>query len=88
MDARVEAIRKHRLVGRGSCTSIDECFSDAELLAFLDENEVKTPEQAVAWAIDFEDLKMEQALNARWGEDGDSQKVEYDEWRAKRKESE
>ena len=36
-DPRVAAIRADEKVGRGSCSAIDEAFTDAELTAWLDE---------------------------------------------------
>ena len=35
-DARVAAIRRDDLVGDGSCSPIDECYTDDELVAMLD----------------------------------------------------
>lgn len=59
MDPRVEAIRKNQTVGAGSCSSTDECWTDAELIADLDRDRVKTPDDAVQWAIGFEQLRRE-----------------------------
>lgn len=46
----VAAVRKDAKVGRGSCTVIDETFTDDELLAALTEDRVRTPGGAVRWA--------------------------------------
>jgi hypothetical protein len=79
-DPRVVAIREHPKVGRGTCTSIDECFGDSELAEFLDECDVKTVKAAVAFALDTEGLYLEQAANARWGEDDDPQLLALLDW--------
>ena len=50
----IEAVRKDKLVGRGSCSSIDECYGDAELLELV--GGAKTPEEAVRIARDREGL--------------------------------
>lgn len=47
MDARVKAVRADEKVGNGSCSWIDECMSDEELIAWLDERGAKTPAAAV-----------------------------------------
>jgi len=77
MDPRVKAIREHPKVGRGTCTTVDECFDTKDLIENLDRDGVKTPEEAIQWALDFEGLKLEQALNARWGSDDDPQLKAY-----------
>ena len=82
MDVRVEAIRANKRVGNGSCTTIDEAFTDAELIKALDEDGITTPAQAVEWAIDVEGLHREQALNTRWGEDNDPELKSYRDWEA------
>lgn len=87
-DPRVEAVRADELVGLGSCTSMDEAFTDAELIAHLDGMDVSTPAGAIKEARDMEELWLEQGLNARWGEDDDPQKVAYDSFIKRRKELE
>lgn len=56
VDPRVAAVRADDQVGRGSCSSIDECMTDDELVAYLDERGATTPAEAVAearktWAV-------------------------------------
>ena len=80
MDERIEAIRNDVMVGRGSCSSIDECYSDSELLEFINDDNVTTPRKAVAWARRWEGLRVENALNYRWGADDDPQLLAYNEW--------
>jgi|TARA_R110000824_G_scaffold156203_1_gene329174 hypothetical protein len=77
---RVTAIRDHSRVGRGTCTSVDECWDDKEIIEFLDENNIVTEEGAIEWALDQEGLFLEQGLNQRWGEDDDPQLVAWKEW--------
>ena len=62
MDIRVKAIREDKMVGRGTCTYIDEVFEDSELVDWLDEAEVPGMQEAVEWARDYERLKIEQAV--------------------------
>ena len=51
MDKRVEAIRSHPKVGRGTCSLIDETWSDHELVADLDAMGADTVAKAVAAEI-------------------------------------
>lgn len=72
-DPRIVAVRADSLVGRGSCTTIDEAMEHVELLDALDGVDfsgtpVQTPEGAVKWAYDYEGLRREQGTNASSGE--------------------
>ena len=80
MDTRVNAIRNHKKVGRGSCTSIDECWEDKEIVSWLDDNNITTDNGAVKWALEREGLFLEKGLNQRWGEDDDPQLIAWQEW--------
>ena len=62
MDNRVKVIREDKMVGRGSCTHIDEVFSNEDLIHWLDQDEVYTTKGAVEWARDYERLKIEMAV--------------------------
>jgi len=84
-DPRVEAIRANTLVGRGSCSRIDECMSDDEVLAHVKDMDV---DKAVIWALDDEELWLEQGLNQRWGAADDPQLLTYNDFIARRKEAE
>ena len=86
MDERIKAIRKDDLVGSGTCSTIDECCTDGELVASLDDANIKTVKRALVWAYDYEELFVEDALNRRWGDDDDPELKVYDEFMAKRKE--
>lgn len=50
VDPRVYAIRKDDVVGRWTCSVIDEAYGDAELVAELDDAGVRAPMAAVKWA--------------------------------------
>jgi hypothetical protein len=79
---RVEAIRSHPKVGRGSCTSIDECMDDKDIIKYLDQQAppITTEAGAIEWAMDMEGLHLERGLNQRWGEDNDPQLIAWNEW--------
>lgn len=85
-DPRVQAIRQHPRLNESSCTTISECFTDVELLDHLVSgarpSQQLTPDQAVLWALDYEGLQVEAALNTRWGEDNDPQLEAYRDWDA------
>ena len=83
MDERIEAIRNDAMVGRGSCSSVDECYSDSELLELFSEDNISTPRKAVEWARNSETLWLERGLNQRWGADNDPQLLMYNEWMEK-----
>ncbi len=66
MDARIKAIRDDKKVGSGTCSTIDECYTDAELLDSLGRSNVVTPRAAVRWARLTEGLHDEMESNTRW----------------------
>jgi len=69
MDKRVEAIRSHPKVGRGTCSVIDETWSDQELVTELDAMGANTTTKAVAWAVDRHDLWAD-VMEDIWGHGG------------------
>ena len=71
MQRLIDAIRNDELVGRGTCSSIDECYDNVDLVDSLNEENITTPEGAVKWARKQEGLWEEKGSNARWGEDSD-----------------
>lgn len=79
-DPRILAIRKHPQVGEGTCASVDECYSDADLSAILDQEGISTPEAAVALAMQMEEVWLEQGLNQRYGDDDDPQLKQWKDW--------
>ena len=80
-DHRVIAIRECPVVGIGSCSSIDECFSNKELIDMLNEENIKSKKDAKKWALDRELLWLEQGLNCRWGEDDDPQLLMWQDFK-------
>ena len=81
-DLRVVAIRQHPRVGRGSCTVIDECYSDGELIEALDAQCIETVELAVLWSMHREETVLYDSAEKRWGEDNDSQLLRLESWLA------
>lgn len=79
-DARVKAIRNDEKVGRGSCSSVDECMTDSEIIAALNEAKITTIAAAIKWARKEQSMFLEQGLNQRWGEDDDPQLLDYKEF--------
>jgi hypothetical protein len=80
----VAAIRSCPLVGSGSCSTISECFDDADIIEELASEGIDTIQGAVKWALDFEQIKVEQALNQRWGDDDDWQLKAWEKWQVDR----
>ena len=81
-DARVIVIREDSLVGRGSCTTVDERYAAADLVEAMDRDGVATLEQAVAWARSLEGLLLDHATNATSGEPGCPLIAAYDSFKA------
>ena len=69
LDPRVVAIRKDPKVGRGSASSVDECYTDEELLRDLDAAGIKGKRAAVRWAREGENIWIDQFndINAAGG---------------------
>lgn len=83
-DNMIAAIRACPLVGRGTCSTVDECLTDSEIEERLAEDGIETIASALEWAHDFEECKKEQALNQRWGDDDDWQLKAWEKWQADR----
>ena len=83
-DPRVIAVRNDPLVGKGTCTSVDEATTDSELVEELDDWGATTPEEAIKAARDFEEMWVENALNCRFGEDTDPELKLWAEWKKNR----
>jgi len=84
IDPRVKAIRDNKLVGAGSCSVVDECMSDEEVIDELNEAEITDPEEAVKHFVEAEGLHLEMATNARWGEDDDPELQAVEDFEARR----
>lgn len=81
-DPRLLAIRKDPVVGRGSCSAIDECMTDLEVCLYLDKDGVKHPSDALWWARKNERLHLERGCEQRWGVDDDPQLLALREFEA------
>jgi len=46
----IDAVRMDHIVGRGTCSVIDECYSNAELLAALADERIRSASGALRWA--------------------------------------
>lgn len=82
MDPRVVAIRVDVVVGKGSCSNIDECCEDRELVVDLDRNEINDPKEAVRYARKAFGLYLERGLDQRWGEEDDEQLTAWNKFKA------
>lgn len=76
----VSAIRNNAKVGTGSCTSVDECWSDKEIADELNSLGILTEEGAVEWALGIEGIFLEKGLSQRFGLDDDPQLLAWQEW--------
>lgn len=61
----IAAVRSDVKVGVGSCSVIDECYSDSELVDALADAGIDTVRGAVAWARDVERLFREREQEIR-----------------------
>ena len=64
----VQAIRSNSLVGIGTCSEIDECWDDDDLIEELQTNNIYTAEGAIQWAIEEEGIRINYATNYSSGE--------------------
>lgn len=67
IDPRVTAIRENVIFGAGSCSPIDECYTDSELTERLDDAGKTTIAAALQWARQAHDIwvdRMDDAKNA------------------------
>jgi hypothetical protein len=80
----VESVRADRLVGKGSCSSIAECWNDNELAELIELCE--SPAAAVLRARTVEGVHLERGLNQRFGDDDDDQLIAYHEFQEELKE--
>jgi hypothetical protein len=85
LQSLVTAIREDSLVGRGSCSVVDECMEDEELIKLLEVQNCRHEHMAVAHARDIQENYLERALDCRFGEDTDPQLIAWNEWKEKRK---
>lgn len=76
----VSAIRNNKKVGYGTCTSVDECWTDKEIADELNSLGILTEEDAVKWALEVEGIFLEKGLNQRFGLKDDPQLLAWQEW--------
>lgn len=67
MQEMIAAVRADVKVGRGSCSVIDECYSDHELAEVFTEAGIDTVKDAVTWARNTENLFREREQELRAG---------------------
>jgi len=80
--AMVKAVRADKKVGRGTCTEIDECYTDDELIQMFKEGDVESCEKAVTWCRMLQRDRLEDACNYRWGMDSDPELQRLRDWDA------
>jgi len=61
----IDAVRADPKVGRGTCSSIDECYEQHELAAALTRDNITTAKAAVKWARGVERLYREREREIR-----------------------
>jgi hypothetical protein len=61
----IDAIRKHPKIGLGTCTYVDEAFTDNELVERLDEEGITDSEKAIKYFLDLEGLLEDQEEDIR-----------------------
>lgn len=81
MSKLIEAIRNDKRVGRGSCTYIDECWDDKDIIEFLKKDGVTTEAGAIAWAYDTEGLIRDKGADCTSGEENCPLVEAAEEWR-------
>jgi hypothetical protein len=77
----VKAIRSNKLIGAGTCSSIDECFGDSELWeSFGPPSGCNTIDEAIKKAISRENLSIDRMVDCRFGDDDDKELLIRNEW--------
>ena len=59
MDSRLKAVREDEVVGRGTCTEVDEAMTDEEVLQHLDNCKIVSPKLAVVEMRHLQELHGE-----------------------------
>lgn len=75
----VDAIRADRKVGKGSRSSIDECYDDDDLWELVKDATSAAADVEIARTTELHFL--ERGLDQRWGEDDDPQLLAYNEFK-------
>lgn len=63
--ALVAAVRADPRIGRGSCSSIDECYTDEEIIEVIRAEPLLTKDQVLSHFFQVEGLRVEQMNEAR-----------------------
>lgn len=63
-DERVVAIRNDARFGRNTCSALDECYTDADLVERLDDYDHRTVDAALIWAAMSHDVFVGQMAEA------------------------
>ena len=63
--AVLTTIRNHPKVGRGSCTYLDECVEDRDLLDEIEDGGFDSPDEAIVWQLETEGFMWERCNEAR-----------------------
>ena len=64
MKGWIQKVREDHLVGRGTCSVIDECYTDAELEEALRDAGIKGKIESVRWARRVERMYREREREA------------------------
>jgi len=83
-DERVIAIRADNLIGTDSCSFIDECLSDADIVEELDRRNIVSPVDAIKHLIDAQHGQYERGLGTRAGDDDDPILIQFNDWVVRR----
>ena len=65
----IDMIRLDKIVGRGTCSVIDECYSNAELLSALQADGIRSASGALRWARSTHKMwkdQMDEILATVW----------------------
>jgi|TARA_Y100000034_G_C6761507_1_gene339195 hypothetical protein len=83
-DNRVMAIRADTLIGKDSCSFIDECLDAFDIVEELDRLNIESPVEAIKHYIEAQHRQYERGLDARAGNDDDPELIQFNEWRESR----
>jgi hypothetical protein len=69
----VKALREHPLLGAGTESVIDQCFTDAEIMEELEREDIKTVAKAIQHFAIWEGLEVEDLIDAENDDDDDDE---------------
>jgi len=81
LDEIIDAVMEHPLLGQNP-NSVTSCALGRQGVKehIVQNTESLTKHNAIKEMVELEDNYIEQALNARWGEDSDPQLIAYRAW--------